>query len=130
MATDRVIVSFKPSVDRASALSVETDGLLFQKPAGLQGAIVYSIMDNSTVAEKVEALSHNPGARVFVPGYACASGGEGGGCGGGWALGELRGWVEQEMSGCRSTAVHVAMGRLARVAAWGCQQAAGLGPFT
>lgn len=61
MATDRVIVQFKKDV--VLAMAAEEQGLQFQKPAGLQGALVYTIRDNSTVEEKIEQLSHHPGAR-------------------------------------------------------------------
>ncbi|PRW20948.1 peptidase S8 isoform A [Chlorella sorokiniana] len=66
-ASDRVIVSFKPDVVRAMA--AEEEGLKFQKPAGLQGALVYSIEDNATVAEKIKQLEHHPAVALVEPDY-------------------------------------------------------------
>jgi hypothetical protein len=59
-SSDRVIISFKPDIVRAMA--AEEEGLRFQKPAGLQGAVVYTITDGSSVASKIEQLQSHPGA--------------------------------------------------------------------
>ncbi len=58
-ATDRVIITFKPDVVAAAA--AEAEGLAFQKPAGLNGAGVYTITDGQDVDSKVKQLQANPG---------------------------------------------------------------------
>lgn len=54
-----MIITFKPDVVAAAA--AEAEGLAFQKPAGLNGAGVYTITDGQDVASKVQQLQANPG---------------------------------------------------------------------
>ncbi|KAL4451625.1 hypothetical protein ABPG75_007287 [Micractinium tetrahymenae] len=66
-ASDRVIITFKPDVVAAAA--AEAEGLAFQKPAGLNGAAVYTITDGQDVASKVVQLQVNPAVAVVEPDY-------------------------------------------------------------
>ncbi|PSC76977.1 peptidase S8 [Micractinium conductrix] len=66
-ATDRVIVSFNPNV--VSAMAAEQEGLQFQKPAGLQGAIVYKITDGEDVMAKIKHLQNHPAVSRVEPDY-------------------------------------------------------------
>lgn len=66
-ASDRIIVSFHTNV--VSAMAAEQEGLEFQKPAGLQGAIVYTITDGTDVESKIQQLQNHPAVALVEPDY-------------------------------------------------------------